>query len=244
MPIHNEAKKGEIAKTVLMPGDPLRAKYIAENFLEDYKLVNSLRGMYAYTGKYKGKEITVMASGMGMPSMGIYAYELYDFYEVDNIIRIGTCGAFDERVGLLDIILVDNAYNEGNFAYNYEDKKINWSPASTELNSIIEKVADENNIKYVKANIACTECFDPYQPNRAKGYLSRLPRDGNIVGTEMESFALFYIASKFEKKATCLLSVVDTNYINKSNEKIVSPEDRQNSLNDMIKLALESTLEL
>ena len=244
MPIHNEAKKGEIAKTVLMPGDPLRAKYIAENFMDNYKLVNKVRGMYAYTGKYKGKEITVMASGMGMPSMGIYAYELYDFYEVENIIRIGTCGAFDEKVGLLDVILVENAYNEGNFAFNYDDKKINWSNASKGLNIIIEKVANENGIKYVKANIACTECFDPYQPNRARGYLSRLPKDGNIVGTEMESFALFYLASKFGKNATCLLSVVDTNYPNKANEKVVSTEERQNSLNDMIKLALETILKL
>ena len=244
MPIHNEAKKGEIAKTVLMPGDPLRAKYIAENFLEDYKLVDKVRGMYAYTGIYKEKEISVMASGMGMPSIGIYSYELYDYYEVENIIRIGTCGAFDEKVGLLDIILVDNAYNEGNFAYNYDDQKINWASASTELNSIIEKTAVENEIKYVKANIACTECFDPYQPNRAKGYVSRLPKDAGIVGTEMESFALYYIASKLSKKATCLLSVVDTNYPNKNNDKVISPEDRQSSLNDMIRLALESILKL
>ena len=111
-------------------------------------------------------------------------------------------------------------------------------------NEVIEKNAIENGIKYVRTNIACTECFDPYQPNRAKGYLSRLPKDGNIVGTEMESFALFYIASKFGRKATCLLSVVDTNYPNKNNEMVVSPEDRQNSLNDMIKLALESTLKI
>ena len=101
MPIHNEAKKGEIAKTVLMPGDPLRAKMVAENYLEDYRLVNQVRNMYAYTGKYKGKEITIMASGMGMASIGIYAQELYDYYDVDNIIRIGTCGVFDESVGLL-----------------------------------------------------------------------------------------------------------------------------------------------
>ena len=244
MPIHNEAKKGEIAKTVIMPGDPLRAKYIAETYLDDYKLVNKIRGMYAYTGKYKEKEITVMASGMGMPSMGIYSYELYDFYEVDNIIRIGTCGVFDERVGLLDTILVENAYNEGNFSYNYDDQKVNWSPSSKELNDIIEKTANENNIKFIKANIACTECFDPYQPNRAKGYVSRLPKDSNIVGTEMESFSLFYIASKCGKKATCLLTVVDTNYPNKNNKLIVSPEDRQNSLNDMFLLALESAVKI
>ena len=105
MTVHNEAKVGEIAKTVLMPGDPMRAKYIAEHFLEDYKLVNEVRGMYAYTGKYKGKEITVMGSGMGLPSMGIYCYELYKFYDVDNIIRIGSCGANQDNIEILDIIL-------------------------------------------------------------------------------------------------------------------------------------------
>ena len=116
MTVHNEAKVGEIAKTVLMPGDPMRAKYIAEHFLEDYKLVNEVRGMYAYTGKYKGKEITVMGSGMVLPSMGIYCYELYKFYDVDNIIRIGSCGANQDNIEILDIILGENSYTESNFA--------------------------------------------------------------------------------------------------------------------------------
>ena len=102
---HNEANLGDIAKTVIMPGDPLRAKYIAENFLEDYRLVNSVRGMFAFTGKYKGKELTVMAHGMGMPSIGIYSYELYKFYDVDNIIRIGSCGAYTPELKLFDIVL-------------------------------------------------------------------------------------------------------------------------------------------
>ena len=113
---HNEAKLGEIAKTVIMPGDPLRAKYIAENFLENYKLVNKVRGMYAYTGTYKQQEITVMASGMGMPSMGIYSYELFKFYNVENIIRIGSCGSYKPDLKLFDIILADNVFSEGNFA--------------------------------------------------------------------------------------------------------------------------------
>ena len=111
MPIHMNAKKEDIAKIVLMPGDPLRAKYIAEKFLEDARLVNEVRGMYAFTGKYKGKDVTVMGSGMGMASIGIYCYELYNFYDVDTIIRTGTCGAFDEDIELLDVLLVDNAYN-------------------------------------------------------------------------------------------------------------------------------------
>ena len=113
---HNEAKLGEIAKTVIMPGDPLRAKYIAEKFLENAKLVNQVRGIYAYTGTYKGNEVTVMASGMGMPSMGIYCYELYQFYNVENIIRIGSCGAYKPELKLFDIILADKVYSESNFA--------------------------------------------------------------------------------------------------------------------------------
>ena len=110
MPVHNNAEIGEIAKTVLMPGDPLRAKYIAENFLDEYKLVNDVRNIFAYTGKYKGKEISIMASGMGMPSMGIYAYELYKFYGVENIIRIGSCGVYVPDIELLDILLVNKSY--------------------------------------------------------------------------------------------------------------------------------------
>lgn len=124
MAIHNEAKKGEIAKVVLMPGDPLRAKYIAENFLEDWKLINQTRNMFGFTGTYKGKEITVMASGMGMPSMGIYSYELYQFYGVDCIIRIGSCGSYVENLDLLDIVLVDQSYTSRKFCGKYEWRKM------------------------------------------------------------------------------------------------------------------------
>ena len=244
MPIHMNAKEGEIAKNVLMPGDPLRAKYIADNFLEDVKLVNEVRGMYAYTGKYKGKEVTVMGSGMGMASIGIYCYELYHFYNVETIIRIGTCGAFDENIKLMDVLLIDQAYNEGNFAYNYNDNDCHWADADRETNDILMQTANEQGIAYKYVNIASTECFDPYQPGRAREYLSRLPKDSRIAGTEMEAFALFYIANLFNKKAACLLSVVDTNYINKDNEAIVSVEDRQKSLNDMIKIALEGAIKL
>lgn len=124
MAIHNEAKKGEIAKAVLMPGDPLRAKYIAENFLEGAKLINQTRNMFGFTGTYKGKEITVMASGMGMPSMGIYCYELYRFYEVDCIIRIGSCGSYVEDLDLLDIVLVNESYTGRKFCGEYEWRKM------------------------------------------------------------------------------------------------------------------------
>ena len=140
---HNEANLGEIAKTVIMPGDPLRAKYIAENFLEDYKLVNKVRGVYAYTGKYKGKEITVMASGMGMPSMGIYCYELFKFYNVENIIRIGSCGGYKPDLKLFDIILADKVFSESNFALTLNNEVCHIVEADSDLNNIISSTATE-----------------------------------------------------------------------------------------------------
>lgn len=236
---HNEANLGDIAKTVIMPGDPLRAKYIAENFLDNYKLVNSVRGMYAFTGNYKGKEITVMASGMGMPSMGIYSYELYKFYNVDTIIRIGSCGAYNENLNLLDTILVDNAYTEGNYAYELNEEDCHIMHSSSEINTIIENIAKELSIPYVKGNTLCTDCFDYYVKD-VNSLIARFPKDLNIIAAEMEAFALFYNAKLLGKKASCLLSVVDSHYKHQE----ISAEERQTSLNSMIKLALESAVNL
>ncbi len=236
---HIEAKKSEIAKTVLMPGDPLRAKYIAENFLQDYKLVNKVRNIYAYTGKYKGKEITVMASGMGIPSMGIYAYELYKVYEVENIIRIGSCGGYSDSLDLFDTILVDKSYTESNFAYTFNEEKCNISSATEKINNIIEKTAKDSNIKYVKGNVLCSDCFDLYIP-KLNELLARLPRDLNIIAAEMESFVLFYLANLLNKQAACLLTVVDIP--TKKNQ--ISSEEREKNLNNMIELALESSLNM
>ena len=236
---HIEAKKSEIAKTVLMPGDPLRAKYIAENFLQDYKLVNKVRNIYAYTGKYKGKEITVMASGMGIPSMGIYAYELYKVYEVENIIRIGSCGGYSDSLDLFDTILVDKSYTESNFAYTFNEEKCNISSATEKINNIIEKTAKDSNIKYVKGNVLCSDCFDLYIP-KLNELLGRLPKDLNIIAAEMESFVLFYLANLLNKQAACLLTVVDIP--TKKNQ--ISSEEREKNLNNMIELALESSLNI
>lgn len=232
---HNEAKKEDIAKIVLMPGDPLRAKYIADTFLKDVKLVNSVRNMFGYTGTYKGKEITVFASGMGMPSMGIYSYELYKFYGVDTIIRIGSCGAYTEELNLLDTILVDNSYTEGNFAFELTGEEKHIDSSNVEVNSIIEKTAKELNIPYIKGNTLCTDCFDYYVKD-VNELVKRFPSDLNIIGAEMEAFALFYNAHYLGKKASCLLSVVDSHYKHEE----ISAEERQTSLNSMIKLALES----
>ena len=234
---HNEAKLGDIAKTVIMPGDPLRAKYIAENFLDDYKLVNQVRGMYAYTGKYKGKLVSVMASGMGMPSMGIYCYELYKFYEVENIIRIGSCGAYKPELKLFDIILADKVFSESNFALTLNNDNCHIAEGNSKLNSIIEKTANKTNTKIVKGNTICTDCFDLYMTDVNK-FLERVPSDFNPISAEMEAFALFYTAKILNKKAACLMSVVDSKYI----KEVATPEERQTGLNNMIKLALETAV--
>ena len=202
---HNKAKSGEIAKTVIMPGDPLRAKYIAENFLEDYKLVNDVRCAYAYTGKYKGKEITIMASGMGMPSMGIYCYELYKYYDVENIIRVGSCGGYKPELKLFDIILAEKVYSEGNFALTLNNDNCHIVDANTELNNIIEEIAKEKNINIVKGNTVCTDCFDLYMTDVNK-FLERLPDGYDPASAEMEAFALFYIAKLLGKNRLSLLT--------------------------------------
>lgn len=239
MSIHCNAKKEDITKTVLMPGDPLRAKYIAENFLENARLVNTVRNMFAYTGTYKGKEITVFSHGMGMASMGIYCYELYKFYDVENIIRIGSCGAYSENLNIFDTILVDNSYTEGNFAYEWNEKDCHLAKSSSFLNEIIENVSMQNNIPYIKGNILCSDCFDGYLED-VNSLINRFPKELNIIGAEMESFALFYLAKYLGKQASCLLTVVDS--ICKKQE--ISSEDREKSLNNMIKLALESAVKI
>lgn len=239
MSIHCNAEKEDIKKIVLMPGDPLRAKYIAENFLENAKLVNTVRNMLAYTGTYKGKEITVFSSGMGMPSMGIYCYELYKFYDVDTIIRIGSCGSHNVDLNLFDTILVDNTYTEGNFAYEWSGKEEHLAKASDSLNAIIEKTATEIHIPYRKGNTLCSDCFDSYVEDISQ-FVSRFPKELNLLACEMEAFALFYIANALHKKASCLLTVVDS-YFKKEES---TSEQREKSLNDMITLALESTLKL
>lgn len=239
MSIHCNAKKEDIKKTVLMPGDPLRAKYIAENFLENARLVNTVRNMLAYTGTYKGKEITVFSHGMGMASMGIYCYELYHFYDVENIIRIGSCGAYSPDLNIFDTILVNKSYTEGNFAYEWNEKDCHIADSSTHINEIIEQCAKTNNIPYIKGNTLCSDCFDGYLES-IPNLIKRFPKDLNIIGAEMEAFALFYMAKYLGKKASCLLTVVDSHY----KKQEISSEEREKSLNNMIILALETALNL
>mgnify|MGYP003305420190 CR=1 FL=1 len=236
---HNEANLGDIAKTVIMPGDPLRAKYIAENFLEDFRLVNSVRGMYAYTGKYKGTEISVMSHGMGMPSVGIYSYELYKFYNVENIIRIGSCGAYKPELKLFDIILSTGVFSESNYALTMNNEECHISYPSSSLNEVIIKTANDSNLPITIGNTVCTDCFDVYMTDVNK-FLERVPSDFNPVSAEMEAFALFYNAKLLNKHACCLMSVVDSKFIT----EVATPEERQTGLNNMIKLALDSAVKL
>ena len=236
---HNEANLGDIAKTVIMPGDPLRAKHIAEKFLDSYKLVNQVRNIYAYTGNYKGKELTVMASGMGMPSMGIYSYELFKFYEVENIIRIGSCGAYVPELNLFDIILSKSIFSESNFAFTFHNENCHMIDANMELNEKIKETAIKNGIKIIEGNTICSDCFDPYMtPDDFNQFMNRVPKNFNPLSAEMEAFALCYNAKLLNKKATCLMTVVDSRF----KTKAATPEEREQGLDNMIKIALDSSL--
>lgn len=233
---HIEAKKSEIAKTVLMPGDPLRAKYIAENFLEDAVLVNSVRNMFGYTGTYKGKKITVFASGMGVPSIGIYSYELFKFYDVEKIIRIGTCGSFNKDIKILDVILSSGAFCKSYFDELLDGGNIDFIESSEELNRKIMNTAKLKNIDLKYGKTITSDVFDLYCDDENK-FRNTFPND-NFLSVEMEAFGLFYIAKKLGREATCLMTVVDSLY----DKKNISSEDRETSLNEMIELALESII--
>lgn len=234
--IHINAEEGSIAPLVLMPGDPLRAKYIADNFLEDVKEVCNLRNMLGFTGIYKGVRISVVGSGMGCPSMGIYSWELFNNYNVQKIIRIGTCGVVSPDVQIPELILATSAYSESNFAYTYNDYEGHITYPSTELNEQIKISAEENKINIHVGNVNTTDVFGPFVDHER--LLNRLPKELNILGEEMESFALFHVAKAFNRKAACLLSAVDSPYC----DYVLSAEDRQTGLNQMIKVALDAII--
>lgn len=230
---HIEAQINSIAKTVLMPGDPLRAKYISENFLENPKLVNGVRGMLAYTGTYKGKELTVMASGMGMPSMGIYSYELYKFYNVENIIRIGSCGSYTKDLNLYDIVLVLESYSKSSFA-SVQGYTSDIIKSSEHLNKVLEESAKKLGKKVTKGRIYSTDVF------YGNDDIADLYNNKGCLGAEMESFALLFNAYKLGKNAACLLTVSD-NLITKEE---TTSEERQKSFNGMIEIALDAAISL
>lgn len=236
MTTHIESKKEDIAKIVIMPGDPLRAKMIATKYLENVKQVNAVRNMTAYTGNFKGVPITVFPSGMGIPSIGIYAYELYKFYDVERIIRVGSCGSLDPKARVKDVVLSKSATASSNFAklFSGDDRKCFASTDS--LNQLIEKTAEEIHLPILIGETITSDVFDVYvdydqfiQNFEKKDYLA----------SEMEAFALFYLANLLGKEAACLLTVVDSKY---EPDTIITPDDRQNALNDMIYLALLSSI--
>ena len=231
MTIHISAKKEDISNIVIMPGDPLRAKLVAEKFLDDYKLINSTRNMFGYTGYYKGKKITVMASGMGNASMGIYSYELFNDYDVDYIIRVGTAGAYTNELKLFDILLVNSSYSNSSYAKNlgFTDNFVN---SSLELNEVIEEFAKENNINIERGNIHCTDTFYEKDYSEFLNY--------KCLGVEMETFALFTNAKLFNKHASAILTITD-NLVTKER---ISSEEREKSTIKMIELALDSVLNL
>lgn len=234
MTAHIESKKEDIAKVVLMPGDPLRAKYIAEKFLTNYKLVNSVRNMLAYTGEYKGQKVTVFSSGMGIPSIGIYAYELFQFFDVEKIIRIGTCGTTHKDVKLMDIVLGSSSYSLSTFPLLFDGDTNKEYFSSEKLNQSIIDTAKKLNISIHTGKIITSDVFDPYVDQEK--FMQNFPND-QFLASEMESFCLYYLAYKLEKEATCLLTVVDSKYDKRS----LSSEEREKSLNEMIILALESS---
>lgn len=233
--VHIESNREDISDVVLMPGDPKRSEYIAKNFLKDYKLVNSVRGMTAYTGYYKDRLVTIFPSGMGIPSMGIYSYELFKEYGVENIIRIGSCGGYSEKLKLNDVVLVEGSYSESTYAEALSGSKDKIVYSNDELNLVIESCSKENNINIIKGNIYCSDAF--YEMDY--DYKER-SSNKDVLGIEMETFALFNNAKKFGKNAAALLTVSDLFF---SKDKL-SSDDREKNLNEMIILALESCLKL
>jgi len=233
---HIESNLEDIAPVVLMPGDPLRAKYIAENFLEDAKLVNKVRNMFGYTGTYKGKRVTVFASGMGIPSIGIYSYELYKFYNVEKIIRIGTSGSFSPDIKLLDVVLSSGAYCKSYFDQLLDGVDVDFIQSSHELNRAIINKAKERNLDLKIGKTITSDVFDLYCDDEDR-FRGNFP-DMNFLAVEMEAFGLFYIANKLGRDAACLMTVVDSLYDKRS----LTSEERETSLNNMIEMALESII--
>ena len=226
---HNSAEKGAFAKTVLMPGDPLRAKYVAENFLENPTLVNNVRGVQGYTGTWKGKAVSVMASGMGMPSMGIYSYELFAFYDVENIIRIGTTGSISEKLHVMDIFLAQAACTDSNWQSQYHLPGTFAPIADFGLIMKTVEQAKAAGLNVNVGNVLSSDVFYYDDPDHAKPWQKM-----GIMALEMESAALYMNAARLGKKALTICTVTD--HLLTGEE--LPAEMRQNNLNQMITLAL------
>ena len=232
---HINAEVGDFAKTVLMPGDPLRAKFIAETYLTDAKLVNNVRGIQGYTGYYKGKKVSVMASGTGQPSIGIYSYELYKFFEVENIIRVGSCGSFDKDLHVRDIVLAQGACTNGNYASQYRLPGTFAPIADFNLLSEASNQCKKLGVNYKVGNILSSDTF--YDDANSGLEWAKM----GVLGVEMESAALYMNASRLGKKALCICSVSDS-FIYKDED--LSAEERQTSFTAMITVALETAISI
>lgn len=224
---------GDIAKTVLMPGDPLRAKFIAETFLENPRLVNNVRGIQGYTGTWKGVPVTVMASGMGMPSIGIYSYELYKEYDVQNIIRIGSAGSYVKNLHVYDVVLATGAFSESSYALTQCGYEKDTTYPSVALNDKIIDAAEKLGIPLQQGLIHSSDVF--YR--ESKDYLDQIHEKG-CVAVEMESFALFANARTLSKNAACLLTISDS-FVE---DAITTPEERQKNFQEMMKIALDAAI--
>lgn len=232
---HNQADKNEIAKKVLMPGDPLRARFIAENFLENARLVNQVRNEYAFTGAYKGEPVTVMASGMGMGSIGIYSYELFSMYDVEQIIRVGSAGAYVPELALKDVVLADSAWSESTFAKAQNGYEGDVTYPDGDLNKKIIEAAAKLNIPIRQGRIHSSDVF--YAEKNVDDYRAISSKHG-CTCVEMESFALFHNASVLHKKAACILTISDSFPLGESTDA----KERQTAFTDMMKVALEACL--
>ena len=227
---HNMATKGQIAKKVLMPGDPLRAKFIAEKYLENPVCFNTTRNMFGYTGKYKGKDISIMGSGMGMPSIGIYSYELYSFYDVDSIIRIGSAGSLKDDVHVMDIVAGMGACTNSNFASQYKLNGTFAPIASFELLNRAVEVAKQQNKKLTVGNILSSDTFYGDDDSANDNW-----KKMGVIAVEMEAAALYMNAARLNKKALCLLTISDHIYLKEE----LSAEERQIGFSNMIEIALD-----
>ena len=231
---HNRAEKGDFAPTVLMPGDPLRAKFIAETFLEHPRLVTDVRGMLGYTGTYQGRPVSVMGSGMGMPSIGIYSYELYSQYDVQNIIRIGSAGSYTEKARLFDVVLATAAYSESSYAQTQSGDGDCMQYPSEELNDALRASASEQGIPLIEGVIHSSDVFYREPADERPVYWQRLREEKGCLAVEMESFALFHNARVLGKRAACLLTISDS-FVS---PEITTAEQRQTSFTAMMKVAL------
>ena len=227
---HIAAKEGDFAKTVLMPGDPLRAKFIAETFLTDAVLVNNVRGVNGYTGYYNGKRVSVMASGMGIPSMGIYSYELFNFYDIDNIIRIGTAGSIHPDLKIRNVVLAMGACTDSNYGAQYELPGTFAPIASFELLRKAVKVLEEmGNIGYKVGNVVSSDVF--YSDRQTTAAWQKM----GALAIEMESAALYMNAARAGKNALTICTISDSLVTG----EVTTAEERQTSFDDMMKIALE-----